>query len=68
LAIKSINSLNETIYFQRLSVIVSDIPYLIVLFLVIGKVNLKLVISYLSISFIILDSKSIKKLRYTFSI
>ena len=48
-----------TIYFQRFTVMVSEIPLLFVLYYIFGEINIKLALAYFSIPFALLDSKPI---------
>jgi hypothetical protein len=44
------------VLFQRASVIVSEVPLLLVLHRVVGRVDFRLVVAYFSLPFILLDS------------
>jgi alpha-1,3-glucosyltransferase len=55
---KDINNIASTVYFQRATVMISELPFLIVLYLITRKVNITLVLAYFSIPFIILDSNT----------
>ena len=46
----------------------SEIPYLLVLYWIIGRIDYKLALAYLLPPFILLDSKIISQYRYSFSI
>ena len=54
--VKTLNEEPSTIYFQRISVMVTDLLYLWVLLKIYKEVSMNLVICYLSLNFIILDS------------
>ena len=53
---KDINEHVNTIYFQRISVIVTDVIYLLMLLKVYKSVDVELVVSFFSLNFLILDS------------
>jgi uncharacterized membrane protein len=50
-----------TVYFQRATVIMSEIPFLLVLFWIFKEINAKMIIAYFSIPFILLDSNAYLK-------
>lgn len=58
---KSINQMPITVYFQRATVILSEIPFLLVLFWIFKEINAKMIIAYFSIPFILLDSNAYLK-------